>query len=254
MPIEPRIRPLVEALNGTGLVQTFTSCEGHFGDHQPARWPGREQANVGFFLRRGVSECSVARLFGAVLAEYRRRGGDGVDLTIAKHYVAALDETDIPEVFFDFTIRPSDLGAACDAKRDLTDRCLAIVTRAVKRAVQTSGTLDRPRDDIERILAAHDAWKRRLADAIVTGRPKLTAEDVAKDDHCAVGEWLRAETGSDSPLSRIAELHSEFHREASNALKLALAEQTDVRNLVAPESAYGRTSADLEDALRSLAA
>ncbi len=145
MPIEPRIRPLVDALNGTGLVQTFTSCEGHFGDRQPAGWPDREQANVAFFLRKGVPEARLARLFGSVLAEHRRRAGDGVALTIAKHYAAALDGTDVPEVFFDFTIRPSDLGAARDEKRALTDRCLAIVTRAVKRAVRIAGTLERPR-------------------------------------------------------------------------------------------------------------
>ena len=29
--IEPRIRPLVSVLNATGLVTTFSSCEGHFG-------------------------------------------------------------------------------------------------------------------------------------------------------------------------------------------------------------------------------
>jgi hypothetical protein len=131
MPIEPRIRPLVEALNGTGLVQTFTSCEGHFGDDEPAKWPGRQQANVGFFLRKGVPEDRLTRLFGAVLAEYRLRGGNGVELSIAKRYVAALDGTDVPEVFFEFTFRPPDLGSARGVKRQVTDRCLAIVTRAV---------------------------------------------------------------------------------------------------------------------------
>ncbi len=153
MPIEPRIRPLVEALNGTGLVQTFTSCEGHFGDGPPARWPGTEQANVGFFLREGVPESRLSRLFGAVLADDRLRGADGVELTIAKHYAAALEGTDAPEVFFDFTIRPSDLGTARDVKRRLTDRGLAIVTRAVTAAAQSGGALAQPAP-VARPLAA----------------------------------------------------------------------------------------------------
>lgn len=29
-PAEPRIKPLVDAMNNTGLVQTIASCEGHF--------------------------------------------------------------------------------------------------------------------------------------------------------------------------------------------------------------------------------
>jgi hypothetical protein len=131
MPIEPRIRPLIDALNGTGLVQTFTSCEGHFEDDPQARCPARERATVGFFLLEGVEEGRLARLFGAVLAGHRLRGGTDVELTITKHYVAALDEADVPEVFFDFTIRPLDSGSSSDAKRRATDRCLAIVTRAV---------------------------------------------------------------------------------------------------------------------------
>ncbi len=46
--IEPRIRPLVSALNATGLVTTFSSCEGHFGRVDKESLNVRENANVRF--------------------------------------------------------------------------------------------------------------------------------------------------------------------------------------------------------------
>lgn len=255
MTIEPRIRPLVDALNATGLVQTFTSCEGHYGDGRPASSTKREQANVGFFLREGVPERELARLFGTVFAEHQLRGARGAELTIARHHLPPLDGAGAPEAFFDITVRPADPGASRAAKREATDRCLAVVTRAVVGALGVAGRPEDLRADIEGILAAHDVWKRRLADAIVTGGTNVTAEEAAQDDRCAVGAWLHRASEAHVPFRRIAVLHAHFHEEASAALTLARAERKDeARRLVEPGSNYARASADLASALRSLAA
>ncbi len=134
MAIEPRIRPLVDALNATGLVQTFTSCEGHFADGASQPSPDRERANVGFFLSAGAPEQELARLFGAMLAEQQRSEPTEAELAIAKRYLPSLDGTDVAEVFFEVTIRPSrSLQTSAEAKRAATDRCLAVVVAAVER-------------------------------------------------------------------------------------------------------------------------
>mgnify|MGYP001074007632 CR=1 FL=1 len=68
--IEPRIRPLVSALNATGLVTTFSSCEGHFGrvDKEPLNV--REGADVRFEPNAGVREAELEALFGHVIGDH----------------------------------------------------------------------------------------------------------------------------------------------------------------------------------------
>lgn len=135
--IEPRIRPLVDALNATGLVETFTSCEGHYGHRRRlGDFTNRAQASVGFVLREGVGDEELARLFGGLFPERPLPGADGTELTLAKHHVPGLDGAGKPEVFFELSVRPLDPRASSLAKRTATDHMLAVITRGVERAVQ----------------------------------------------------------------------------------------------------------------------
>ena len=77
--IEPGIRPLVDALNATGLVQTFSSCEGHYTDN---RNDGPEQtlvdrnlAYVRFVPAGGISVEQVEAALGQWLATYKNAHG-----------------------------------------------------------------------------------------------------------------------------------------------------------------------------------
>jgi hypothetical protein len=256
--IEPRIRPLVDALNATALVRTFTSCEGHYGYRGRAGdFTNREQANVGFFVREGVPEEDLVRLFGQVLHQYELGGVKDAVFTVAKHYAPGLDASDGPVVYFDFTVRPSNPRSSNAAKRKSTDDLLALIAGAVGRAAQAAVASEFRRADIEAILAAHHTWKSRLAAAVDTGAAAVTIEDASNDDRCTVGKWLHGTPDVDRhpPLQQIAVLHARFHREASTALKLALAARSDeAREVMDSSSAYARTSADLTRALRSLAA
>ena len=53
--IEPRILPLVNAINQTGLFTTFSSCEGHFAPGEQTI-DDRNRADVRFKRRKGISE------------------------------------------------------------------------------------------------------------------------------------------------------------------------------------------------------
>lgn len=133
--IEPGIRPLVDALSATRLVNTFTSCEGHYGYHAPeGDFTDRERATVGFFLRAGTPEDALVRFFGKVLVDYDRHAVEEIVFTVEKRYAAALDRTDDPEAYFEFTLRPRNPGASDTAKRSATDRALAVITTCVTRA------------------------------------------------------------------------------------------------------------------------
>ena len=56
--VDERIRPLVEAMNGTGLIRTIASCQGHAGLHMPPyvyfEAPVAVAASLEKALREGV--------------------------------------------------------------------------------------------------------------------------------------------------------------------------------------------------------
>ena len=69
--IEPGILPLVTVLNRTGLVQTFSSCEGHFGpDEQRLR--DRNHAEVRFLPVPGTLPD---QWLGTLLARFKTHHG-----------------------------------------------------------------------------------------------------------------------------------------------------------------------------------
>ncbi|MBC3786222.1 hypothetical protein [Spirosoma utsteinense] len=72
--IEPRIRPLVDALNATGLVVTFSSCEGHFGADEQ-KMADRNLAYVRFLPAAGVSAGAVEDALGQWLMSYKKKHG-----------------------------------------------------------------------------------------------------------------------------------------------------------------------------------
>lgn len=138
MGIEPRIRPLVDALNATGLVETFTSCEGHYDGAGGCR----EQAHVGFVLREGVAEEDLVRFLESIVPDPRLCGAAEAELTIAKHHVPPIEGAR-PEVFFEVVVRPLDARAPSASKRSETDRMLALVTRVIWARAPRAGRTGR---------------------------------------------------------------------------------------------------------------
>jgi hypothetical protein len=73
---------------------------------------------------------------------------------------------------------------------------------------------------------AHSQWKRRLRQAIETGKSQWTVAEVRADDRCDFGDWLKRLPVSkkmSEPYSDLRSLHAEFHKAASEVLQLALA-------------------------------
>ncbi|SOD80713.1 hypothetical protein [Spirosoma fluviale] len=125
--IEPRIRPLVEALNETGLVRTFSSCEGHFGPKEQTL-VDRNHAEVRFVPAEGVTQAAVVKLVGSILTRFKSRHGlIPVNVTAFKLFTP-IDEETVEQTFV-LVLRPFN-------RFDSPDRKRADVDRAIEQVIQ----------------------------------------------------------------------------------------------------------------------
>ncbi len=83
----------------------------------------------------------------------------------------------------------------------------------------------RLKEEIKKAVGDHGAWKKRLKDAIKTG--KIDADiSIKADDQCSFGKWLCGSTITEKEKSsghykKVCELHAAFHDKASKVAQLA---------------------------------
>jgi hypothetical protein len=106
--------------------------------------------------------------------------------------------------------------------------------------------------DPERIvlaIAAHAKWKFYLRQAIETGKSKWTVTEVRPADCCEFGAWLLALPPGDRDSEHyedVCRLHTEFHKEAAEVLKLALAgRREEAETAIAQGSRFAKVSTKL---------
>ncbi|MGF7217696.1 hypothetical protein GGR92_003871 [Spirosoma lacussanchae] len=122
MEIEARIRPLVDALNATGLVQTFSSCEGHFSPEEQTL-VDRNQAEVRFIPASGIQQPQVESLLASVLIYFKQRHGLIPTTVTGFKLYTPLDEVEVEETFV-LQLRPFNRFDPPDHKRADTDRAI----------------------------------------------------------------------------------------------------------------------------------
>ncbi len=86
------------------------------------------------------------------------------------------------------------------------------------------------REEIDKALGAHVAWKSRLTSAIASGRSEFQVANVQVDNRCDFGKWfysLPASMRGAEPCVTIQKLHAEFHAEAAHILDMALKGRRD---------------------------
>ena len=125
--IEPKIRPLVDAINETGIGKTFTSCQGHFGWFQQPRFFDRTVANVGFRLLLDGTERQIESLFGNIGGEYGQIDSPVHVFT----YKNLVFEVGLLQLFF-IEFRVVDRFALPWVKRKHTDNAIRLVTDVVR--------------------------------------------------------------------------------------------------------------------------
>ena len=125
--IEPNIRPLVDALNQTGLVRTFSSCEGHFSPTEQTL-VDRNHAEVRFIPIDSVSPDRVKQFLAYLLTRFKvRHGLIPVHLTAYQLYTP-IDEDTVEETFV-LELRPFNRFDSPDQKR-------ADINRAIQHVIQ----------------------------------------------------------------------------------------------------------------------
>jgi len=84
--------------------------------------------------------------------------------------------------------------------------------------------------DLDSALNAHADWKVKLR-AAINARAKLDAESIARDNCCALGQWLHGEArrslGDSQTLANAVKRHAEFHCEAGAVARRINAGQYD---------------------------
>ncbi|WP_460934481.1 hypothetical protein [Spirosoma humi] len=125
--LEPKIRPLVDALNKTGLVQTFSSCEGHYRPDEQTL-VDRNHAEVRFVPADGITVGQVEKWLATVLTRFRARHGlIPINLVAYKLYTPIGEET-VDETFV-LALKPFNRFDPPDRKRADTDRAITQVSQ-----------------------------------------------------------------------------------------------------------------------------
>ena len=81
------------------------------------------------------------------------------------------------------------------------------------------------KEAIDAALTAHAQWKRRLQDAVSTGKSEFKPEVVKTDNACQFGQWLHGLPATDTNnehYTKVKTLHADFHKIAGEILRLAL--------------------------------
>jgi methyl-accepting chemotaxis protein len=111
------------------------------------------------------------------------------------------------------------------------------------------------KDSIDAALAAHSQWKKRLLEAVSTGKSEFKPETVKLDNACQFGQWLYgmsdAEQKSEDYL-KVKQLHAEFHKIAGSILQLAVSGKKDEAHAkLDPGGEYGKAAGKLVLALQT---
>jgi hypothetical protein len=112
---------------------------------------------------------------------------------------------------------------------------------------------DQIRTQIGEALGAHGVWKMKLKTAIATGRAPADPAEIARDDRCQFGQWIRTLKAdpaqrANPDLAQVDRLHAEFHRCAGRVADLA-ARGDPAGAAAALDSAFASASTALGAAL-----
>lgn len=107
--------------------------------------------------------------------------------------------------------------------------------------------------EISKAIAAHSAWKHRLANAIATGSDASTPDKVRTDNLCDFGKWLYSADLSmraDPHYAGVKAAHAAFHVAASEVLALAIAgKKADAEKAMASGSVFLTASVKVTSAM-----
>lgn len=127
-PIEPGILPLVDALTATGLVRTFSSCEGHF-EPTEQTLVDRNHAYVRFVPAEGIAPEQVETELGQWLITYKKKHGLMPVRVIGYKLFTPID--DEIDVTFVIELHPFNRFDRPETKRADIERAVGLCRNAI---------------------------------------------------------------------------------------------------------------------------
>ena len=130
--IEPKILPLVQALNSTGLVSTFSSCEGHFDEIN--RFTNYSKADVRFDPEENVSDYDIEKFISYIVTRFSKLHSFSPVIATAHKLYAPIGPEDNKEIDFVYVLQliPFDQGDTPDKKRGDIDKAILDAAAIVK--------------------------------------------------------------------------------------------------------------------------
>lgn len=121
--IEPKILPLVQALNSTGLVSTFSSCEGHFDEFN--RFTDHNKADVRFDPEDNISDHDIEKFISYIITRFSNLHSFSPVIATAHKLYAPIGPEENKEIDFVYVFQliPFDQGDSPANKRHYID-CL----------------------------------------------------------------------------------------------------------------------------------
>jgi len=131
MEIEPKILPLVDAINELSIVRTFSSCEAHY-DEQDQEFMDRNKADVRFDPLPGVALEEIEVFITYLMTEFNNLHGF-TPMTLTGYKLFMPNDDYQPEFTFVIELEPFDRFDTAKNKRKGTDKAIAQATEIVKK-------------------------------------------------------------------------------------------------------------------------
>ena len=130
--IEPKILPLVQALNSTGLVSTFSSCEVHFAEMN--RFTDHSKADVRFDPEGNVPDHDIEKFISYIITRFNNLYSFSPVIATAHKLYAPIGPEENEEIDFVYVIQliPFDKGDPRYKKRRYIDKAILDAADIVK--------------------------------------------------------------------------------------------------------------------------
>ncbi len=130
--IEPKILPLVQALNSTGLVSTFSSCEGHFDEFN--RFTDHSKADVRFDPEDNTSDYDIEKFISYIITRFNILHSFSPVIASAHKLYAPIAPEENKEIDFVYVFQliPFDQGDSPANKRQYIDKAILDAATIVK--------------------------------------------------------------------------------------------------------------------------
>jgi hypothetical protein len=88
------------------------------------------------------------------------------------------------------------------------------------------------KNEVKNAVGDHGAWKRKLKNAVTTGKIDVEISSIKTDRQCNFGKWLYGSTLTDKQrksahYQNVQKLHAVFHETAAKVAQLAISGEKD---------------------------